>query len=44
MEKVQRVLGHTSINTTQIYARIKQDELKVAADIFDNGRPSGVIA
>ena len=36
IEKVQRILGHSSINTTQIYARIKQDELKVAADIFDS--------
>jgi integrase len=36
MEYVSKLMGHTSIKTTQIYAKIVNQELDKAMDVFDN--------
>ncbi len=35
IEYVSRLMGHASIKTTQIYAKIVAEELDKAMDVFD---------
>ncbi|HIO39790.1 MAG TPA: hypothetical protein EYN27_12690 [Rhodospirillales bacterium] len=35
LESIQKLLHHTKIQTTQIYARVSRDKLEEAVRVFD---------